>query len=179
MINVDFKYGDYTFQSVNEEDLGILVEWIKENDEHDRDCYSLEPQVFYRRYLEYYVADDESFIKVKREGKIIAVFKGRVETEKINGLFIWLFIIDKGLRNRGEGSIIIKRIIEYFNEKYSIVRVSAGVAQSNIEAVSFWDSLGFDVSRVAKNFFDGDNDDRNLVILYKKIRNEVNCHMIG
>ncbi|MDS0528007.1 GNAT family N-acetyltransferase [Clostridium sp. SHJSY1] len=165
MICVDFKYEDYTFESVEEDDLEYLGKWIKENNEEDRTCYSLDPQVFYRRYLEYYVADDECFVKVIKEKKLIAVFKGRLE--KKNELFIWLFIIDKKLRNKGEGSIIINRVIDYFKEKYFVDVVRTGVVESNIKGLSFWNSLGFDVSRIAKNFFDGTNNDRNLVIMNK------------
>lgn len=167
MINVYFNYGDYTFESVNEDDLVYLGEWIRENNEEDSTCYSLEPQVFYRRYLEYYVADDESFVKITKDGNIVAVFKGRFEMEKKKELFIWLFIIDKKLRNRGEGSVIINKVIDYFREKYFIDRVRTGVVESNIKGVAFWNSLGFNVSRVTKNFFDGTNNDRNLVIMNK------------
>ncbi|WP_143315660.1 GNAT family N-acetyltransferase [Clostridium sp. HBUAS56017] len=169
MVNVDFKYEDYAFESVTENDLQLLSEWIKENSEEDNNCYSLEPQIFYRRYLEYYVASGESFIKVSKEGKIIAVFKGRFEMEKGNELFIWLFIIDKKLRNRGEGSIIISKVIEYFKMNFFIDKVEVGVVQSNLGGISFWNSLGFHVSRVTKGFFDGDNDyERNLVIMNKR-----------
>lgn len=167
MINIDFKYEGYTFESVTEDDLHFLAEWIKENNEDNSNCYSLDPQIFYRRYLEYYVASGESFVKIRKDGNVIAVFKGRLEMEKTNELFIWLFIVDKKLRNRGEGSFIINKVIEYFMKSYSIDKVKAGVVQSNIKGISFWNSLGFDVSRVTKNFFDGNNDDRNLVIMNK------------
>lgn len=169
VINIHFENKVYTFSSVVKEDLSKLSEWIKENNEEDHTCYSLDNQIFYRRFLEYYVTENESFIKVHKGSKLVAVFKGRLELENKRELFIWLFVVEKGLRNEGIGSEIVETIIEYFMKEYKIDTVEVGVVGSNLEGISFWNSRNFEVARVSKDFFeDKESKERNLVIMKRK-----------
>lgn len=166
MIQVRFSYQDYSFESVKEEDLECLAKWIKDNDkgENINNC-SLDPQIFYRRFLEYYITDDETFIKVTKNNKVVAVFKGRFEEKRNKELIIWLFIMDKESRNRGNGALIIKKLIEHFRTAYSVNKVEVLVMQGNENGISFWNSLGFETSRVTKNFFEINDNKRNLVVM--------------
>ena len=166
MLNIQFKYEEYEFSSIEETDLDILSEWIKSNNDNDNTCYSLDNQIFYRRFLEYYMTDSESFIKVCKEDKIVAVFKGRVELEKKNRLFIWLFVVDKSLRNKGVGTKIIETIMNYFIKTYNIETIEAGVIENNTSGIDFWNSMKFTVQRTVEDFFDdGEGKERNLVIM--------------
>jgi len=170
MVYVNFHHSDYNFSSVEEEDLSSLNLWIKKNNEEDSNFYSLDPQLFYRRFLEYYVTENESFIKVTKNGAIIAVFKGRFEFDKKKELFIWLFIIEKELRDEGLGTKIINKILECFKSEFKINMVQVGVVEKNNEGISFWNSLGFETMRISKNFFqDGEKNNSNLVIMGKEI----------
>ena len=169
MLNIQFKDEEYEFSSIEEADLDILSEWIKSNNDNDNTCYSLDNQIFYRRFLEYYMTDSESFIKVCKEDKIVAVFKGRLELEKKRELFIWLFVMDKSLRNKGIGTKIINSIMKYFKEDYAIEYVEAGVVEDNSNGIKFWNSLNFNIERTVDNFFDdGNGKERNLVIMKKE-----------
>jgi len=170
MVYVNFNYNEYDFSSVEEDDLSALNLWIKKNNQEESNLDSLDPQLFYRRFLEYYVTKDESFIKVTRNGKIIATFKGRFEFNKKKELFIWLFITEKELRNEGIGTEIINKILEYFKKQFNINMVQVGVVEKNINGISFWSSLGFETMRISKNFFQTEEiNNRNLVIMGKKI----------
>ena len=170
MVYVNFNHNEYKFSCVEERDLSVLNLWIKENNQEVSTLDSLDPQLFYRRFLEYYVTEDESFIKVTRNGEIIAVFKGRFEFNKKKELFIWLFIIEKRLRNEGVGTEIINEILECFKKQFNINMVQVGVVEKNIDGISFWKSLGFETRRISENFFQTDEiDNRNLVIMGKKI----------
>ena len=169
MLNIQFDCNGYRFSSVEERDLNELAKWIKENNKEDDTCYSLDSQIFYRRYLEYYVTDNESFIKVYKDNKLIAVFKGRVELEGKSELFIWLFIMEESARNEGLGSEIVEIIIEYFIREYKIDTIEVGVVENNLEGISFWSSRNFQVARVSKDFFeDKKANERNLVIMKRK-----------
>lgn len=167
MINVEFNYKGYKFSNVVEKDLHDLIDWIKENNDQDKSCLSLDEQLFYRRYLEYFFSKEECFIKVTDvNDKIIAIFKGRIEEEKKSELFIWLFVISKKIRNEGIGTEIIDIIIKYFKDNYSVKNVEAGVVGNNMEGISFWNSLGFDVKRVSTKFFTGEKGKgQNLVVM--------------
>ena len=161
MIDIGFKFKDYLVSSVEEDGLEELNNWIKINNSEDHTCYSLDSQMFYRRFLEYYVTENEFFLEIHKNNELVGVFKGRLELENKKELFIWLFIIKKELRNEGYGSEIVAGVIEYF--------IKVGVVQNNLEGISFWDSKGFKVERIAKDFFqDEEENGRNLVIMQRQ-----------
>lgn len=168
MIDIGFKFKDYVVSSVEEDGLEELNNWIKINNREDHTCYSLDSQMFYRRFLEYYVTENEFFLEIHKNNELVGVFKGRLELENKKELFIWLFIIKKELRNEGYGSEIVSGVIEYFIRQYTIDTIKVGVVQNNLEGISFWDSKGFKVERIAKDFFqDEEENGRNLVIMQR------------
>lgn len=168
MIDISFDFKDYKVSSVEEYGLEELNTWIKENNTEDNTCYSLDSQMFYRRFLEYYVTENEYFLKIYKDNDLVGVFKGRLELESKNELFIWLFIIKKELRNEGYGSEIVEGVIEYFIRQYNIDTIKVGVIQNNLEGISFWDSKGFKIERIAKDFFQDEKENgRNLVIMQR------------
>lgn len=169
MIDIGFEFKDYVVSSVEEDGLEELNNWIKINNSEDHTCYSLDSQMFYRRFLEYYVTENECFLEIHKNNELVGVFKGRLELENKKELFIWLFIIKKELRNEGYGSEIVEGVIEYFIRQYTIDTIKVGVVQNNLEGISFWDSKGFKVERVAKDFFqDEEENGRNLVIMQRQ-----------
>ena len=125
--------------------------------------------MFYRRFLEYYVTENEFFLEIYKNNELVGVFKGRLELENKKELFIWLFIIKKELRNEGYGSEIVEGVIEYFMRLYTIDTIKVGVVQNNLEGISFWNSKGFKVERMTKDFFqDEEENGRNLVIMQRQ-----------
>lgn len=166
MLQVDFSYGNYSFKSIRSCDVENVACWIKDNIDKNESYYSLDGDIFYRRFLEYYIAENECFIEIYKDDKLVAVFKGRLENRHNKELVIWFFVMDKSKRNEGIGSSIIELIIKYFKKVHNINSIQVGVVQNNMEGISFWNSMGFDVSRISKNFFDGyEEKSRNLVIM--------------
>lgn len=169
MVDIDFEFKDYIVSSVEEDGLEELNNWIKINNSEDYTCYSLDSQMFYRRFLEYYVTENEFFLEIYKNNELVGVFKGRLELENKKELFIWLFIIKKELRNEGYGSEIVEGVIEYFMRLYTIDTIKVGVVQNNLEGISFWNSKGFKVERMTKDFFqDEEENGRNLVIMQRQ-----------
>ena len=110
-----------------------------------------------------------SFLEIYKNNELVGVFKGRLELENKKELFIWLFIIKKELRNEGYGSEIVEGVIEYFMRLYTIDTIKVGVVQNNLEGISFWNSKGFKVERMTKDFFqDEEENGRNLVIMQRQ-----------
>ena len=168
MLDVAFDYNEYEFSSVKECDINILYRWMKKNNNEDN-VSMLDEQILYRRFLECYVTEDEFFIKVVKNNKIHGVIKGSINRDKKKELFLWLFVVDKENRNRGEGKRIIKIFLNYICKKYSLVSVKVGVSSDNIKALDFWEYLGFKVHRTCKNFFQiSDTVFANLVVMNKE-----------
>lgn len=166
MVKVDFTEENFSFKSIEEADLDTLEQWLKENNDEDDTCYSLDSQIFYRRFLEYYVTEDECFIKIMKNNNIIGIFKGRLELEDKKELFIWLYVIDKEIRLKGYGSKIIESIIGYFKDKYSIETIKVGIVEENSVGLAFWQANGFSKIRSVKNFFQSENqENRGLTIV--------------
>ena len=168
MLDVAFDYDGYKFRSVKECDINILSRWMKKNNNEDHVSLTDE-QILYRRFLEYYITEDEFFIKVIKDEKIYGVIKGNITRENDMELFLWMFIIDKKNRDRGEGKKIIESFFEYACKKYSLVRIKVGVSSENKKALDFWKCLGFQVYRVSKNIFEtSDEIFENLVLMNKE-----------
>lgn len=169
MLDVQFESEEYEFSNIEEKDIEYVSQWIKENNE-DGTCYSLDSQIFYRRFLEYYVTENEIFIKVKKDEKIVGVFKGRLELDKRKELFIWLFIIDKELRSAGIGTEIIEIIIDYFKEKFHVNSIDVGVSEDNHDGIAFWNMRNFEYLRNVQDFFENNEEEKcDLVIMERNI----------
>lgn len=168
MVNINFNYENYTFESVKESDFKELIEWMRKNNETDDITYCLDSQVFYQRFIEYYVTDNECFIIIKKENNIVGVFKGRLDLEDKEELFIWYFTIDRKFRGKGVGSEIIERIIEYFESRYSISVTKVGIVEDNRGALNFWASIRFTFLRSAKNFFRYEAEQNKGLVILKR-----------
>ncbi|MCR4944552.1 MAG: GNAT family N-acetyltransferase [Clostridium sp.] len=168
MIDVEFDFDEYEFRNVQKCDVNILYEWMKKNN-NKYDVISLDKQLLYRRYLEYYFAEDEFFIKVLKGGKIDGIIKGNINGENKNDLFLWYFLVDEDNRNKGEGRKIIDTFSNYMCKKYQLKNIKAGVSSENSDALSFWESLGFEEFRISEKFFQiSDTDFENLVIMNRR-----------
>ena len=171
MIDINIIKNEYEIKSVNKENLNILKDWMLDNSVSEYLGLNLDEDILKDRFLEYYITQNECFFMIYKNEKIVSIFKGRVEEDKIKKLIIWFFIVDKNIRNLGTGSELVKQIIEYFKIQHGIEKVEVGVVQNNMEGISFWDSIGFVVDRVTKDFFDkGSGKGKNLVIMSKKIK---------
>lgn len=168
MLDVAFDYNGYKFRSVKECDISILCKWIKQNNNEDH-VSIVDEQILYRRFLECSITEDEFFIKVVKDNKINSIIKGSITEDDKMELFLWMFIIDKANRNKGEGKKIIEIFLKYICKEYSLMRVKVGVSSGNKKALNFWKCLGFEVYRTSKNFFlTSDEVFENLILMNKE-----------
>lgn len=169
MLDVAFDYNEYEVKNIEECDVDVLYDWMKRNNTYKYDFISLDKQLLYRRYLEYYFDEDEFFVKVLKNGEIEGVIKGCINGDCKKDLFLWYFLIDKDNRNKGEGRKIINVFSQYVCKRYELKNVKVGVGSDNDGALNFWQSLGFEKFRVSKRFFQvSDTDFEDLVIMNKK-----------
>ncbi|AOR22667.1 GNAT family N-acetyltransferase [Clostridium taeniosporum] len=169
MIDIEFYYGNFKITSVKKCDIDRLNEWIILNDKFNVDLFSLDKQLFYRRFLEYYMTKEELFLKIEKDNEIYAVFKGRLQLDNKSELFIWLYLIDSKFRNKGLGKNILIEILKYFKDKYSIKSFQVGVNSKNEQAINFWNNAGFNKLRIAENFFEDTKYETSDLLILNKI----------
>ncbi|MGN2370463.1 GNAT family N-acetyltransferase [Clostridium cagae] len=169
MIDVEFYYEDFKITSVKKSDINILNEWIILNDKFSVDLFSLDKQLFFRRFLEYYLTEEELFLKIEKDGEIYGVFKGRLELQEKSELFIWLYLIDSRFRNKGIGKNMLMEILQYFKSRYYIDSFKVGVNLKNEKAIKFWNNIGFNKLRITKNFFEDNKYETSDLLILNKI----------
>jgi len=160
---------DISISSIVKEDILKVQKWIeKQNHYLDESFYvnSLDINEFIKRFIEYYVCEDEIFLKIVRDGNIIGIIKGRVEKKEEIELFIWFFMVDCDLRNKGIGKRVLNIIADHCTKSIGVNVLAAGVCSSNLKAIKFWEENNFKKVRVTKNFFDNINKD---LIVYRRV----------
>ena len=168
MFDIDFKFEDIRVASICNKDISTLEQWLQV--QNNKDGFSqdnINLKEIRERYFESLISESEFFLKVLLKDEIIGIVKGRIEFKNINEVWIWYFIIDKDLRKEHLGSKIIDNLSAYFDTELGKYNMYSLVSADNNESKSFWSCKGFQVIRVAKDYFDCDGDFVDMLI-YKK-----------
>lgn len=155
--------------SISKEDAFSISQWIEREKNYlneSSSINSIEFDEFMKRFIEYYITDNEIFLKLQREDEIIGVLKGRIEGKE---LIFWFFMLGYKFRGIGLGKEIINIIIEHFYNAKGIKSFSAAVSSGNEQALRFWKNNDFEAVRITKNFFEDINNDKDLIIFKKVI----------
>ncbi|MDT8715264.1 GNAT family N-acetyltransferase [Clostridium sp. 19966] len=170
MLDMELYFDDISISSVNNRDIDNLEIWMREQiDESFKNSWMNIDEIR-ERFVEYYISENEIFLKILRENKILGIFKGRAEFNPNGELVIWCYIIDRQYRNKGIGSKVLGEIIKYLYSSLGIKNCLAGVVDGSREAFNFWNKNEFMFSRVSKNFFEDGNIKKDMIILK---RNEI------
>lgn len=168
MFDINLSFEDIKITSVEKEDLVLIQKWINIQDIDE--SFNKKPlpfKDFFERFLEYYVSENEMFLKIEKQHNIIGIFKGRMEFKKTNEMIIWYFLMDNRYRNIGIGSKIVKHIVDYAHINMNIDDFSVMVMDGNHKALSFWHKQGFELIRVAKDFFQVEEKQKDMMVLRK------------
>lgn len=167
MFNLKAVIDDIVISEINKEDLIYVRLWINSQNDIDKN-FNSKPVTFeeiLERFLEYYISENEIFLKITKDKKIIGIFKGRFEFKDINQFIIWYFLIDEKYRNKGIGSKIITNLIEYSKNKMNIDEICSVTIKDNYNGIRFWENLGFKQMRTVKGFFEMGNTTKDMIIL--------------
>ncbi|PPK47973.1 ribosomal protein S18 acetylase RimI-like enzyme [Clostridium algidicarnis DSM 15099] len=169
MFNFKTAIDDVVISDINKEDLIDVRQWLNSQKDMDKDFENkgITFEEMLERFLEYYISENEIFFKITKDKKIIGIFKGRFEFKDINQFIIWYFLIDKKHRNKGIGTKIITKLIEYSKEKMNIDEICSVTIKDNYDGIRFWKNLGFKEMRIVKDFFDRGNKTKDMIILKK------------
>ncbi|MFL0267777.1 GNAT family N-acetyltransferase [Candidatus Clostridium radicumherbarum] len=165
MFDVDFYIEDISVSSIEKEDVILVQHWINNQYINSENEKPLMFNDFYERFLEYYVSENEFFLKIEMEDKLIGVIKGRIEFKNINEVWLWYYLLDKDYRNKGIGSKIIEAMIKYFNVELGIFDFYAVVSERDTDIYNFWKKSSFKKIRVSKDFFNISGEDMDMIIL--------------
>ncbi|WP_163191776.1 GNAT family N-acetyltransferase [Clostridium thermarum] len=166
MFDVELAFEDVEISSILKEDFAMVQNWMGEQIRKTTEAVWTNIEELGDRFLEYYMSENEIFLKIKKEDKLIGVFKGRVEFKNPNEVIIWCFVIDCNLRGQGLGSKILKELIKYFEINYDIYSFSTGIVAGSNSAVQFWKKNNFLLHRVSKSFFNVEGEEKDM-LLYK------------
>ncbi|WP_139905183.1 GNAT family N-acetyltransferase [Clostridium thermarum] len=166
MFDVELAFEDVEISSILKEDLAMVQNWMGEQIRKTTEAVWTNIEELGDRFLEYYMSENEIFLKIKKEDKLIGVFKGRVEFKDPNEVIIWCFVIDCNLRGQGLGSKILRELIKHFEINYDIHSFSTGIVAGSNSAVKFWKKNNFLLHRVSKNFFNVEGEEKDM-LLYK------------
>lgn len=167
-ISFDIKDEDIKVLSIEKSDLLNTQIWIN-NQEGEYFQNKIQIDDLYERYLEYYISENEFFLKINKHNKLIGILKGRVEFKNPNIVWIKLFVIDEQFRSMGIGSKIINEFSQHFFNNYNIKRFYIGLIQKNYRALNFFEKNKFKIIRIVDSFSNTYNQENSLLILKRKL----------
>jgi RimJ/RimL family protein N-acetyltransferase len=170
MFDINICFEDISISSIEREDVIQIQKWINSQDIYNGSALvkPLDLEEFVERFIEYYMSENEFFLKIKKSDELIGVFKGRVEFKNPNEVMIWCYIINNSVRGMGYGTKILNNILLYFKNNLGIATFSTGIVEGNSKAMRFWNKSRFNLLRISKNFFNIDGKEFDMLIFKRQ-----------
>ncbi|MDP4143854.1 MAG: GNAT family N-acetyltransferase [Bacillota bacterium] len=169
MFDINMQFNDIAISSIEKEDIKAIQQWYNdEKDYFDKNENYLEMDELYERFLEYYVSESEFFLKISKHGKLIGIFKGRVEFKNTNKVWIASFIVQHQHKTKEVQDLILKEILNYFLNNYGINEFSTMVTYANKDMLELWKNNGFMLTRISPNFYKHNDKKDNIMILERE-----------
>jgi GNAT superfamily N-acetyltransferase len=166
LFSIDITYEDISITSINADDMNLVKSWlIEEQVKNNNEIDTLNIDDFYNRYVEYFVSENEIFIKIIKGNLLIGVLKGRMEFKEENEVWISFFLIDSKYRRIGIGSNILHKLKEYFDRKFGINTFYSKITSGDKMVEKFWQGCGYSFLRSAKNFYKINGKTYDMLIL--------------
>ena len=135
-----------------------MIELRKISDENFEECIQLNPNVSIEEYVDsvsyslaeawIYYTDTIPLAIYSEENLVgfVSMYVGDSHYQIIN------FLIDSKFQNKGLGQSAARKCLIYLKNNYDAKVVSLPVFQKNVEAIKFWQKIGFEFS---ENIEDG------------------------
>jgi RimJ/RimL family protein N-acetyltransferase len=170
MFDVNIHFDDINISSIVREDIVNVQRWINSQQLYEGEALSksMDLKELKERFIEYYMSENEFFLKIKKCGELIGIFKGRVEFKTPNEVLVWCYMLDKDFRGSGLGTRILNEVIGFFKENFGIMNFSTTMVKGNSEATRFWTKNKFQLLRITKNFFNIEGKSLDMIILKRE-----------
>lgn len=147
------------FREYKENDAKEILNWIGNEREFrlwssDRyNNYPILPSDINNNYLECRKISNFYPFTLENEGKIIGHIILRNPGKSKDIIRLGFIIVDKRIRGKGYGKILIKEAIKYAKEKLNAKEINLGVFCNNKSAFECYKSVGFKVLNVEKDAY--------------------------
>lgn len=165
MFDINIEFDEINISSIESQDLKSVQNWFNNEGLGNKTENPLKFNEFYKRFIEYYASECEFFLKINCKQKLIGVVKGRVEFKKDNEVWFTDFLIDNENRNEKLSFDILDKVMHYFCSSYGIDNFFAAVNEEDIMVMEFWKGNQFKIQRIAKNFYDVNEEKKDMFIL--------------
>lgn len=171
MLNLSFNYYPIYVKSVEASDIESISDMLNKDSSISSmvERKSISVQKLRLRFIEYFISDDDFFLKIQYGTQIIGIIKGRINYEDLSA-WISLFYVESGYRRRGIGKYVYREIEAILFNKFRINSVTVSIMHSAYDELMFWENLGFSINRIVNNFYDYYNEKIPMVKLNKKIK---------
>lgn len=170
MLDIKVAFDDIKMSNIEKEDIVSIQELINSQNQyldHEVNC-TMELDELYERFLECYISENEFFLKINKENRLIGSLKGRLEFKSSNEAWIWYFFIEKNLRCKGIGSRILKEFMEYVKNEYGVKDFYATIVGKSGSVMNFWKENGYEILRISKNYYNINGENMDMIILKMK-----------
>lgn len=169
MIDINLIIDNMIISSIQKEDIKYIDSYFKNEFKSQNEVLGIDN--IYEKFLEYYVSENEFFLKIndKETNKILGIIKGRVEFKNPHEAWIWSISLNEAIRSKGTGSIILKKLSIYLKEEYGVRDFYARIIKEDNSNLGFWTKNGYEIIRVSKDFYKINDKKINVFILKKSI----------
>ena len=147
------------FRIYKEEDAKEILSWIRNEREFrlwsaDRyKEYPALPSDINTNYLKCKESSNFYPFTLEEDGKIIGHIILRNPGDSKETIRLGFIIVDKSLRGKGYGKLLINEAIQYSKEKLGAKEINLGVFTNNENALQCYKSIGFKLIRIEKNVY--------------------------
>lgn len=169
MLDINLTIDNMTILSIQKEDVIYVGDYLKNQCRSQNE--ELEISDIYEKFLEYYVSENEFFLKIndKETNEILGIIKGRVEFKNPHEAWIWSISLNKSIRSKGIGSIILKNLSIYLKEEYGVRDFYTRIIKEDGSKLKFWTRNGYEVIRVSEELYKTNNKRTHVFILKKSL----------
>lgn len=169
MFDVNINMDDIKICSIQKEDIEYIKNLLSfQNFTNKKD--EVNQDELYQRFLEYYISENEFFLKISSNNKLIGIIKGRIEFKSEGELWIGYFYIDKNVLDE-KGNYIQNRImnvlIKFFIDEYGINDFYTTISDDDEQSLKMWKEYGYKVLRESQSYYEFNGILRDMLILKK------------
>lgn len=171
MFDVNISMDDIKILSIQKEDIECVRNFLSfRNFINGNSKNEVNIDELYQRFLEYYISENEFFLKIISNNKLIGIIKGRIEFKNEGELWVGYFYVDSNALDKKENSMgnrIMSAIIKFFIEEYGINNFYTTISDDDKQSLKLWQEIGYKILREAQNYYEINGISKDMLILKK------------